>query len=272
MKTFYRRLRIVFIFVSAFTIFCGVDVLAETNGSDDLNTIESISDNMVTIYDATFLMGCSDEDTNCASDEYPQHDVTISLFEISRYEVTQGQWEEVMGSLPPDIESHSLGYGDNYPVYYVSWNDVQEFIEELNYQTGLNYRLPTEAEWEYAARAETETTWYCGDDEICLNDIAWYDEEFGTGKTRPVGQKDSNDWGLYDMSGNVWEWVQDWYSDSYYGVSPSDDPIGPASGSRRVIRGGGWKGSSIFCRSSRRISSPPCGSGYGKGFRLVRNP
>jgi formylglycine-generating enzyme required for sulfatase activity len=272
MKTFYRRLRVACLFISTFVFFCGFDVLEKTNDPGDLNTIESISGNMVTISGGTFLMGCTDEDTTCDPDESPQHEVTISPFEISRYEVTQGQWEAVMGSLPSNIESHSLGQGDNYPVYYVSWNDVQGFIDELNFQTDINYRLPTEAEWEYAARAGTETKWYCGDDENCVDDIAWYDEEFGTDKTHPVGQKDSNGWGLYDMSGNVWEWVQDWYSDSYYSVSYSDDPTGPASGSHRVIRGGGWTCNAMISRSSRRISSPPSSRGYGTGFRLVLSP
>ena len=169
-----------------------------------------------------------------------------------------------MGSNPStgyDVETY-------FPVYYVSWNDVQDFIDELNSLAGQSYRLCTEAEWEYAARAGTTTTWYCGDDESCVNDIAWH--TFGNSfSTHRVGQKEPNAWGLYDMSGNVAEWVQDWYATGYYAISPTTDPQGPSSGEWRVNRGGTWGGSPLDCRSSSRGAiMPDFDYGNGLGFRL----
>ena len=231
-----------------------------------LSTIESISANMVTLPEGTFLMGCTSGDTNCRSEMSPQHEVTISSFKISKYEVTQSQWEAVMGSVP---SSSRNGQGDNYPVYFVSWDEVQAFITELHTQTGLTYHLPTEAEWEYATKAGTTTTWSCGDDENCLDDIAWYYNNSG-GTSHPVGQKKPNAWGLYDMSGNVNEWVQNWYSSSYYSVSPSTDPTGPVSGSYRGLRGGSRADFASWCRPAYRDRfSPSDGLGH-LGFRLCR--
>ncbi len=153
-------------------------------------------------------------------DEQPVHTVHLTRpFYLGKYEVTQGQWQAVMGSNP------SLFTGDpNRPVENVSWNDVQEFIRRLNAQEGATlYRLPTEAEWEYAARAGTTTRWSFGDDASQLARYSWYSENAG-GQTHPVGQLLPNPWGLYDMYGNVWEWVQDWYDAGYYEVSPAVDP------------------------------------------------
>ncbi len=228
-------------------------------------TTEDLGMTFVSLTGGTFVMGCSYGDNDCDNSESPQHSVKISPFKISAYEVTQGQWEAVMGENP----SISDDCGDDCPVEYVSWDDVQDFIDEFNSQTGKNYRLPTEAEWEYAARAGTTTKYYCGDDASCLDDIAWYDDNSGD-TTHPVGQKEPNAWGLYDMSGNVYEWVSDWYDHGYYEISPSTDPQGPSSGSYRVFRGGSWYKDARLCRSASRFKNSPGNSVIGLGFRLAQ--
>ncbi|MEN6422232.1 MAG: formylglycine-generating enzyme family protein [Smithella sp.] len=187
------------------------------------------------------------------ADEKPVHQVCLSNFYMGKYEVTQGQWQQIMGNNP----SHFSSCGDNCPVEKVSWNDVQDFIRRLNSQTGKNYRLPTEAEWEYAARSGGKSEQYSGGADV--DSVAWYDGNSGR-KTHPVGQKKPNGLGLHDMSGNVWEWCQDWYSDKYYSQSNRDNPSGPSSGSNRVLRGGSWfngdaraRGDSLRDRSGRRL-------------------
>ena len=196
-------------------------------------------------------------------DEKPQHRVTIGKpFYLGKYEVTQAQWRAVMGS-SPYLETRSNDFyhlpgmagrlnGPNNPAT-VSWNDAQEFIKRLNVEEGHGrYRLPTEAEWEYAARAGTGTAYSFGDDARDLGRFAWYGEDFASGSTHPVGQKAANPWGLYDMHGNVWEWVQDWYGERHYANSPALDPGGPQTGSKRVVRGGSWHQSATSWRSAFR--------------------
>jgi len=152
----------------------------------------------------------------------------------------------------------------------VSWNDAQEFIKRLNQKEGHNrYRLPTEAEWEYAARAGTTTAYSFGEEAKQLGRYAWYGEDFGSGSTHPVGQKEPNPWGLYDVHGNVWEWVQDWYDARYYASSPSVDPTGPQSGSSRVVRGGSWHQTATSWRSAFRREYDPDYRGISIGLRLV---
>ena len=210
----------------------------------------------------TFQMGSNDSDAY--DDEKPVHTVRITQpFYLGKYEVTQGQWQAVMGSNP------SRFTGDpNRPVENVSWEDVQEFIRRLNSREGgATYRLPTEAEWEYAARAGTTTRWSFGDDASQLGRYAWYDGNAG-GQTHPVGQLQPNPWGLYDMHGNVWEWVQDWYGK--YASGTAVDPAGPSSGSLRVDRGGSWVITARRCRSAHRNGvAPGLRDGY-LGFRLLR--
>jgi len=195
-----------------------------------------------------------------APDERPVRRVRISkAFEVGKYPVTQAQWEAVMGSNPSDCK------GADRPVELVSWNQVQEFLKELNEERdGYRYRLPTEAEWEYAARAGTT-----GDYAPELDALAWYAANSG-GETHPVGQKGPNGWGLYDMLGNVWEWCQDWYGADYYKTSPAVDPRGPESGKFRVVRGGSWSDVPWLLRASGRGWVGPGVWSDDLGFRCVR--
>lgn len=200
------------------------------------------------------------------SDEKPVHTVCVSDFYMGKYEVTQGQWKAIMGNNP----SYFKNCGDNCPVENVSWYEVQEFIERLNSKTGKKYRLPTEAEWEYAARSGGKREKYAGTNDNPDN-YAWYDSNSGK-KTHPVGQKRPNSLGLYDMSGNVWEWVSDWYDGNYYKNSPRNNPQGPSTGSARVLRGGGWYNFPQVVRAASRGRYNPSGRGNDVGFRLLRTP
>jgi formylglycine-generating enzyme required for sulfatase activity len=196
-------------------------------------------------------------------DEKPSHSVSISrAFYLGKYEVTQAQWQEVMGTNP----SHFKG-DPNRPVERVSWKMVQEFINKLNAKEGHNlYRLPTEAEWEYAARAGSTTKYSFGDDDALLEQYAWFNKN-DKGTTHPVGQLKPNTWGLYDMMGNVWEWVQDWRGP--YAAGHHVDPQGPATGNARGYRGGGWGYPHIRCRVAfRSFDSPDYVYGT-HGFRLA---
>lgn len=187
--------------------------------------------------------------------------ICVDAFRIGKYEVTQGQWKRVMGNNPSVFGR----CGDNCPVENVSWNDVQNFIQRLNQQSGSNYRLPTEAEWEYACRAG-ENHEYCGSDDI--NTVAWYDSN-SDNHTHPVGQKQANAWGIYDMSGNTLEWVQDWLGDDYPTGSTTRNPTGPPSGFNRVFRGGGWGEVPAGMRVSSRGGNSPDLQYGGLGFRLA---
>lgn len=213
-----------------------------------------------------FAMGSPEQWKGRWEDDGPPHEVEITKpFFMSQYEVTQGQWKSVMGSNP----SHFKDCGDQCPVENVSWNDVQEFIRRLNQKEGgRKYRLPTEAEWEYACRAGAQSTYSFGDDEEQLQDFAWYDKNSG-GKTHHVGRKKPNAWGLYDMHGNVWEWVQDWYDRNYYKNSPGENPRGPDRGESRVVRGGSWMVFRGGARASYRLGYSPDSGYYVVGFRLI---
>ncbi|MBI4474008.1 MAG: SUMF1/EgtB/PvdO family nonheme iron enzyme [Acidobacteria bacterium] len=220
----------------------------------------------VKIQPGEFLMGCSANDTECEENEKPAHRVRImKAFEIGKFEVTQAQWQAVMGTNPSRFK------GPNLPVDNVSWNNTQEFLRKLNERKdGYRYRLPTEAEWEYAARAGT-TSAFAGP----LDAVAWYEKNSGS-TTHPVGHKQPNAWGLYNVHGNVWEWVQDFYGNRYYASSPAADPPGAPSGEFRVMRGGSWSDVANYVRVSFRSAGGP-GYGHGTsdvdiGFRCVREP
>jgi formylglycine-generating enzyme required for sulfatase activity len=200
-----------------------------------------------------------------ASDETHVHEVHISkAFYLGKHEVTQGQWQAVMGTNPSNLKGDAT-----LPVENVSWENVQAFIHQLNAKEGgTKYRLPTEAEWEYAARAGTTTAYSFGDDQRQLGEYGWYSENSGS-NTHLVGQKKPNAWGLYDMHGNIWEWVQDWYA-PYDPAGSAVDPPGPSSGSVRGFRGGSWSGDPGYCRSASRNRAKPDGHGDFLGFRLLR--
>ena len=208
---------------------------------------------MVLIPAGEFLMGAPESDNDAESHEKPQHRVRITKpFYLGKYLVTQEQWEAVMGDNPSEFK------GPKKPVEKVSWDDCQQFLGKLNAKShsgGSKFQLPSEAQWEYACRAGSETKYCFGGEESGLGDYAWYDENSGN-TTHPVGEKKRNAWGLYDMHGNVWEWCQDWYDSGYYAKSPTDDPTGPATGSYRVGRGGSWGLPAGLCRSAYRGGRP----------------
>jgi formylglycine-generating enzyme required for sulfatase activity len=221
---------------------------------------------MVLIPAGTFMMGSLDSEKKYDqySNEGPQHKVTISKdFYMGKYEVTQAQWQAVMGNNPSFFSGNP-----NNPVEGVSWNDCQPFIQKLNRMGQGTFRLPTEAEWEYAGRAGTTTWFYWGDDPnyIQISQYAWYTDNSGVG-THEVGLKLPNAWGLFDMSGNVWEWCQDWYGS--YSSNDQVDPICSTIWLARVIRGGGWMDPAGNCRSALRSNSRPDSPCDSIGFRLV---
>ncbi len=192
--------------------------------------------------------------------EKPVHEVCVDDFYLGKYEVTQGEWQQVMGNNPSHFKK-----GDRCPVESVSWNDVQDYIRKLNKRSGRTYRLPTEAEWEYAARSGGKREKYAGSNSV--GDVAWHGDNSG-GTSHRVGTKKPNGLGLYDMSGNVWEWCQDWYGEHYYSSSPRQNPIGPVSGEERVFRGGGWRNSPGYVRAANRRRFSPGITASGLGFRL----
>jgi len=216
---------------------------------------------MVFVEGGTFQMGSN----SGGDDEKPVHIVKVSSFYIGKYEVTQKQWKEVMGSNPSNFKGC-----DNCPVEMASWNDIQEFLRKLNAQTGENYRLPTEAEWEYAVRGGNKSRRYIYSGSNDVGNVAWYRDNSGN-KTHPAGQKQPNEIGIYDMSGNVWEWCSDWYNKDYYAGSPQNNPKGPSSGSYRVFRGGGGYRGASGVRCSFRAGGIPGFSGDAVGFRLARD-
>ena len=217
--------------------------------------LNKLINNMVYVSGGTFIMG-GDE----SSDQTPTHSVTLSSYYICKYEVTQALWRAVMGSNPSKFK------GDNLPVEQVSWNDCQTFINRLNNYTGRNFRLPTEAEWEFAARGGNYSRHYKYSGSNYISDVAWYCDNSGN-RTHPVGTKQANELGLYDMSGNVWEWCSDWYG-SYSSYSQSN-PTGATSGFGRVERGGNWCGLARYCCSSHRSYYAPGNSFDDLGLRLV---
>ena len=289
----------------------------EGYSGNEIDIFSNLSyDEMVYVEGGTFLMGAQNSssswpnyDSSASSHEQSVHAVTLSSYYIGKYEVTQGLWEYVMsysgkaadGSqlspvepyLGSDKPSSSRGVGSNYPVYYVSYDDiVNYFIPRLNKITGKKFRLPTEAEWEYAARggqkdeytrthtspiqnsgsgtyykyAGSDTYYkYAGSDTI--GDVAWYYSNSGS-KTHPVGNKSPNALGIYDMSGNVWEWCSDWYS-SGFSNAPQTNPQGSATGSYRVVRGGSWYFDAQNCRVSNRRSNTPDNRNDHRGLRLA---
>ena len=218
---------------------------------------KSFEPEMIFVEGGTFQMGSSSGE----SDEKPVHSVTLSAFNIGKYEVTQAQWKAVMGNNPSNFTGC-----DDCSVENVSWNDVQQYISKLNSQTGKNYRLPTEAEWEFSARGGKSSKGYTYSGSNDLNSVAWNTDNSGS-KTHAVGGKQANELGIYDMSGNVWEWCSDWHGT--YNSYSETNPTGASLGQARVLRGGSWNRDAYNCRTAIRIRSGPDYRYVSDGFRLV---
>lgn len=243
---------------------------------DFTETAWGINMKMIWVEGGDFLMGCtSEQGGDCGSDEQNVRRVTVDGFYIGMLEVTQSQWEKVVGTSIYQQKtkanySNTYGVGPDYPMYYVSWDEAMEFCRLLSNKTGRTYTLPTEAQWEYAARGgnKNEGAKYAGSNMI--DAVAWYTDNSGS-STHIVGSKRANALGIYDMSGNVWEWCKDWYASSYVSYD-TNNPVGPSSGSIRVSRGGGWNINASYCRvANRSYSSPGYRSNY-LGFRVVLLP
>ena len=231
---------------------------------------------MVFVQGGTFTMGCNSSPWSL---DRPEHQVTLNSFYIGKYEVTQAQWIAVMNSWYGHTQ-HSFGTGDHYPVYFVSWIDVQEFITRLNTLTGKNYRLPTNAEWEYAARGGAQSKGYIFSGSNNFHNVAWFKDNIsgniedlihgnlGYG-AQSVGTKAPNELGIYDMSGNVWEWCNDWLDKETYPSEEQNNPAGTTTGEGRVLRGGSWNDSPWAMRVSRRCGDVPHGISATYGFRLA---
>ena len=232
----------------------------------------SIGMKLVLIPKGTFMMGSPETEEGHNEDE-TQHEVTIIKdYYLGVTQVTQGQYEKVMGTNPSRFQDvEIIGSSTNYPVECVSWEDAVEFCEKLSdlleeKKAGRVYRLPTEAEWEYACRAGSETAYSFGESTESLGDYAWFFDN-SEDQTHPVGEKKPNAWGLYDMQGNVWEWCSDWYDE--YPKGAVSDPTGPKEGSYRVLRGGSWRFEAAFCGSGNRFWYVPSYRRDSLGFRLA---
>jgi formylglycine-generating enzyme required for sulfatase activity len=246
-------------FIFVYVLLLLSPLFATAQSKTDNTWVNRLGIEFVLIPSGTFMMGAEKQE----SDESPVHQVTISQpFYLGKYEVTQGQWKAVMG------KNRSFFTGDdNLPVESVWWSDVQAFIKKLNEMDGQNrYRLPTEAEWEYAVRAGSSTAYSFGNDPQQLKRHAWYKDNAG-GQTHPVGQLQPNAWGLFDMHGNVWEWVQDWHGK--YPAQAVTDPQGSSTGTHRMRRGCGWNNVAKACRSTNRYSVVGFRDDF-IGFRLLR--
>ncbi len=247
----------------------------ETSGEDFIETVFGVNMKMVYVEGGDFMMGgTSEQGAEAENDEKTLRRVTLDSYYIGAFEVTQGQWERVMGTSVSQQMGKAggtalKGTGSDYPMYYVSWEEAQAFCQELSRKTGKTYCLPTEAQWEYAARGgnKNEGTKYSGS--WSIDAVAWYDGNSGS-STHPVGTKRPNALGIYDMSGNVWEWCSDWYGD--YRTYDTQNPTGASSGSRRVLRGGGWNSNAWYCRVSYRGSNSPGSRSSYNGFRVVLLP
>jgi len=250
------------------------DKAAETANTQTANTAvddslynvnrERDATEMVFVRGGTFTMGCTAEQSKeCGKFENPAHKVTVSDFYIAKYEVTQKLWQEVTGYNPSFLKA------DNLPIDMVNWDNVQEFIKKLNEKTGKQYRLPTEAEWEYAARGGNKSGKYKYSGSNNITDVAWYKDNSAS-KTNPVGIKQPNELGIHDMSGNVWEWVSDWYEN--YKPIVQTNPTGPFMGAYKVARGGSWGNAAVSCRISFRSAEHQTKQNNSLGFRLAISP
>lgn len=230
------------------------------------DVVIKIEQNMVLVEGGIFTMGQTDPNVSCkgcTADEQPPHKVNLESFYICKYEVTQKDWIEIMGT-DPNFE----GECETCPIEGVSWKDVQQFITKLNDKSGKQFRLPTEAEWEFAARGgkKSQNFYYSGSNNAA--EVSWFSVKTED-KLHPVGQKKANELGLFDMSGNVWEWCSDIYAADYYSKSPADNPTGPQEGKDKVLRGGSWYNQSFDSRVTARYRFYPTFRTNANGFRLA---
>lgn len=235
-------------------------------------TVNGLSFKMKKVDGGTFTMGATSEQSNGYTpndNESPTHLVTLSDYWIGETEVTQALWYAVMDANPTSRQSWSTEYGlgDNYPAYYISWDDCQTFITKLNQLTGKTFRLPTEAEWEYAARGGNKSQGYIFPGSNTIGNVVWYNSN-SSSSTHPVATKAPNELGIYDMSGNVYEWCQDWYGS--YSSGSQTNPAGPSSGSYRVERGGGYSSLATNCRVAFRDYVTPSSTFSDLGLRLAQ--
>lgn len=231
-----------------------IQILLSSEPSIQTFRVNGVSFSMITLQGGSFTMGATTEQGSDADgDESPAHQVTVSTFSIGETEVTQALWKAVMGTNPSTHVTGDL----SLPVENISWNDCQTFITKLNQMTGKQFRLPTEAEWEFAARGGTQSNHYKYAGGNTIYNVAWYSSN-SSNMTHPVRGKKANEVGLYDMSGNVFEWCQDWYG--VYSSSTQTNPTGPISGSFRVLRGGAYSFEAIYCRVSARNNAKPSNS------------
>ena len=252
-----------------------VDQISPKNSSSEMDW-KNLAEQWVKVEPGKFLMGSPDAEPGREPDESPQHEVTLSKgFYIGKFPITRGQWEEVMGVTPwKDFSQETSSMA--LPAVFISWNDLQKFISRINQiDVGITYRLPSEAEWEYACRAGTDTMWSFGEDRHALGDYAWYIDSESDAENQnafEVGNKKPNPWGLHDMHGNVWEWCNDVYDYNYYSTSTSTDPIGPRSKpkSPRVARGGYFRYFTRHSRSASRNARNPDARHRVIGARLVK--
>ena len=227
------------------------------DGEDKVFTVNGVSFKMIAVKSGTFQLGSDDWYDN----EKPVHQVTLSDYYIGETEVTQELWSAVMGSNPSEFPGNM-----QRPVEMVSWNDCQTFISRLNELTGETFRLPTEAQWEYAARGGNKSKGYTYSGSNVIDDVAWYLDNLSS-TTHPVKTKAPNELGIYDMTGNVLEWCSDWYGS--YSFAAQTDPTGPSTGSIRVNRGGSFNYDATYCSVANRISYPPAGIYGNLGLRLA---
>lgn len=249
-----------YLLLAVATLFLGCNEPNTPGPSNGVYTVEGISFKMIFVEGGTFEMGATSEMENPWNDELPVHQVTVSDFYLCEVEVTQALWEALMDT------NYSSFLGAELPVQEVSWNECQEFISRLNKQTGETFRLPTEAEWEFAARGGnlSNHTQFAGSSNI--DEVAWYANNSGE-TPHPVAQKLPNELGLYDMSGNVWEWCSDYFGD--YLDEPQTNPQGPEKGGYHVYRGGSWFGAERSTRISTRDRFGSNESNYNLGLRLA---
>ncbi len=258
-----------------YIVFSGnslTDTVYIYQGGDFTETVSGIEFDIVYVKGGTFQMGAtSEQGSDYDSDERPVHSVTLSDYYIGKFEVTQGLWEKVMGTTIHEQRikagySSTNGVGSDYPMYYVNWEEAQEFCKKLSQLTGKTYVLPTEAQWEYAARGGVKSRGYKYSGSNTIGNVAWYDDN-SSNSTHPVATKQPNELGLYDMSGNVWEWCSDWYG--YYSSESQSNPTGPSTGFLRVLRGGSWYSGARNCWVSSRNGNSPRYRDSIIGFRVV---